>query len=502
MDGPVSGPRHSTETERKFRIGDDQPIPDLSPVVSLGERERHRLVAVYYDTPDLLLARSARTLRRRTGGNDAGWHLKLPGDGDSRTEVHLPLSTGSRARLVPQQLRDLVHEQIGQAPLVPVVELRTQRTETQLTGPRGGSLAVLCDDTVTAVHNGHETTWRELEVELTRGDQELLERISQQLAEGGVEVSPSVSKLVQAMGERLADAERTPRPGKASAAGVLGDYLAAQVGVLQALEPQVRAGEVEPVHQVRVATRRLRATLRTFRPLLDREVTDPLRVELKWYADLLGATRDPAVLAELLRQELAQLPSAAVIGPVAERLEAGLVEQQQTAHRSLVSAMDSARHARLHTALLELIAEPPFLETAAARAKGLLPGLLERADRRVFKAWKKARRSPEEQSGPAWHLVRRRAKSARYAWEAAAPALDGDAENIATAWKRVTQTLGVAQDADLVRQHLPELAATATAAGESAFTFGVLHQRQSELEQEARQAGTKALRTARKLIQR
>ncbi|OYN95622.1 hypothetical protein CGZ95_18160 [Enemella evansiae] len=494
-------PKRSTETERKFRIDADQPIPELGEVVTLGKRKTYQLSAVYYDTPDLLLARNRRTLRRRTGGHDSGWHLKLPGDGDSRTEMQLPLTTGSRARLVPEALRAQVAEVIGEAPLIPVVELRTRRTEIQLTGPRGGSLAVLCDDTVTATRRGTEESWRELEVELTRGDEELLERVTEVLAAGGVPVSASVSKLVQAMGERLAEAEEPPRPRKASTARVLGDYLATQVGVLQALEPQVRAGEVEPVHQVRVATRRLRSTLRTFRSVLDREVTDPLRDELKWYAGLLGATRDPAVLAELLRAEVADLPASAVVGSVDTQLDRALAEQQQAAHQQLLAAMDSPRYARLGTALMELIAEPPFGEYAGARAKGALPEFLERADRRVLKAWKKARKSEDEASGPAWHLVRKQAKAARYAWEAAAPTLGADAAEIATAWKRVTQTLGIAQDCALVREQLPGLAAAATAARQSAFTHGVLFQLQSELEETARADGVQALRAARKLIQ-
>lgn len=498
----MSRARRSIETERKFRIDAGQPVPDLSEVVTLGERDQYRLTAVYYDTPDLVLARNRRTLRRRTGGHDSGWHLKLPGDGDRRTEVTLPLTTGSRARLVPQQLRDQVAELIGEAPLVPVVELRTRRTETQLTGPRGGSLAVLCDDTVTAVRGEDEESWRELEIELTRGDQDLLDRLTETLAAGGVPVSASVSKLVQAMGERLAEAERPARPRKASAAQLLRDYLAVQVGVIQALEPQIRAGEVEPVHQVRVATRRLRSTLRTFGSLLDTEVTDPLRAELKLFAELLGAARDPAVLAELLRAELAELPSAAVVGAVGEQLDRALGEQHRAAQRRLVSALDSARYARMATALTELVAEPPFNEYAGARAKGVLPGLLERADRRAFKAWKKARQSEDEAAGAAWHLVRRRAKTARYAWEAAAPALGDDAAKVVTAWKRVTQSLGIAQDGVLVRERLPELAAAVTAAGESAFTLGVLYRVQTEVEEQARRDGEKALRTARKLSQR
>ena len=49
------------------------------------------LSATYYDTADLRLLRSRMTLRRRRGGSDAGWHLKLPAGADSRDEVRHPL---------------------------------------------------------------------------------------------------------------------------------------------------------------------------------------------------------------------------------------------------------------------------------------------------------------------------------------------------------------------------------------------------------------------------
>ncbi|OYO18061.1 CHAD domain containing protein [Enemella dayhoffiae] len=489
----------ATETERKFRIEDGQQVPDLSELVRLGETERHRLQAVYYDTPDLLLARNRRTLRRRTGGNDAGWHLKLPGDGDSRTEVGLPLTTGSAARLVPTALREQVTDIIGAAPLVPVLELRTNRTETQLTGPRGGSLAMLCDDKVTAVRRGEECSWRELEVELTRGRVELLDRITARFAEAGVPVSESVSKLVQALGEQLAEADRPARPRKATAAQVIGAHLADQVGVIQNREADVRADVPDSVHKMRVATRRLRSALRTFRALMDREVTDQLRAELKWLAGMLGAPRDAEVLRDQLRGELNALPADSVISPVAERIENTLDEQHRRAHRELVKALDSARFSRLATSLLDLVTDPPFTDYAGARAKGVLPELLGRVDRRVAKAWRRARGLEGAEAEEAWHLTRKRAKAARYAWEASIDVCGDEAAAMAGAWEQVTETLGVVQDCVVIRERLRELAEAATAAGESSFTYGVLHQRLVEREESARGPAVAALKAARKL---
>ncbi len=90
------------ETERKYdapSVDDTTWLPDLTGVggiVSVVDQGTQDLDAVYYDTDDLRLAGASATLRRRTGGTDAGWHLKLPLTGDSREEVHAPCPTRSR----------------------------------------------------------------------------------------------------------------------------------------------------------------------------------------------------------------------------------------------------------------------------------------------------------------------------------------------------------------------------------------------------------------------
>lgn len=154
----------AVEIERKFTIEPGKPVPDLGDAAQRGESRSFQLTAVYFDTPTLDLARNRITLRRRTGGNDAGWHLKLPGKGDARTEIHEPLNAGATPLQVPAALRTRVFDVIGYAPLAPVVELKTRRTETDLTTKRGRALAVLCDDTVTATRDGEQQKWRELEV--------------------------------------------------------------------------------------------------------------------------------------------------------------------------------------------------------------------------------------------------------------------------------------------------------------------------------------------------
>src|SRR5215218_5781821 len=117
------------ETEFTFEPGRDPVLPDLSDITGVATVTKprvQRLEAVYFDTDDLRLMRAGVTLRRRTGGDDAGWHLKVPtADDTGRTEVHAPLgrSTGQP----PQRLRSAATAWTRDASLVPVATVRTRR---------------------------------------------------------------------------------------------------------------------------------------------------------------------------------------------------------------------------------------------------------------------------------------------------------------------------------------------------------------------------------------
>lgn len=487
------------EIERKFSLPEGRRITTLGDEVRLGERRRHSLSATYFDTPDFALARHKITLRRRTGGSDAGWHLKLPGDGLARHEVHEPITRGASRLAVPAPLRALVAEVVGYAPLVPVVELRTRRVETDLTTPRGRRLALLCDDHVTAVRHGRERSWRELEVELAGGDEADLQRIADALLARGAEAKDAPSKLVQALGDDLRTAtQRAAAKKKATAADVLTAYLAAQVGMIQGREAEVRLDAPDAVHRTRVATRRLRSTLRTFRDLLDAERTEPLRAELKWLAEQLGAPRDAEVLKARLLAAVADLPDAAVVGPVRTRLAAELDARHREAHAALLRTMGTRRYRLLMDDLVRLLAEPPFVADAERRAPKALGPLLDKARKRVTRLWDEAMDVEGDEREVLTHEARKKAKAARYGWEAATPAYERGSE-AAGAWEQVTEVLGNAQDSVVARERLKELAAAAQRHGEPTFTYGVLWEREREQESAAVDEGDQAVKAARKV---
>lgn len=489
------------ETELKFDIAPGAQLPALGSVVQVGEAREHRMRAIYVDTVDLLLARHRITLRRREGGADEGWHLKLP-RGASRLEVHAPLGSGAGRMRVPEGHRTAASEALPEGlpggvagVLVPAAVLSTVRLEVDLLDAAGERVAVLCDDSVTALPSGQ--SWRELEIELAGGEEALLGELSALLAEQGVAVASSPSKLARALGDRPARAASGTGPtGKDSAADVLLAYLSEQVAVILGREAGARADAPDAVHKTRVAVRRLRSALRTFRRLLDREAVDALRGELRWWGEVLGAPRDAEVMRARIAAAVADLPDDLVQGPVAARVEGELARRHTDAHAALVEAMSSERYLALTDSLLELLAEPPWRGRARRKARAVLPALADEAVARAATERAAALAAEGEERLHLMHETRKRAKAARYAWESLASAFGSAATAKAKAWTKVTESLGGLQDSVVSLGWLHELADAAQEAGEPTLTYGVLLGQELAHHHTAVAEGEKALRSA------
>ncbi|WTB83963.1 CYTH and CHAD domain-containing protein [Streptomyces cellulosae] len=490
------------EIERKYE-SDDTALPDLTRVpgvASVRARGVTHLDATYYDTADQRLAASSVTLRRRTGGADAGWHLKFPVAPGVRDEIRAPLSD-----TLPEELAALVRSRVRHRELRPVVRLRSDRDVRHLLDDQDRLLAEVSVDTVHAERltgEGGEARWTEIEVELADdGDPAFLDKVEKRLRKAGVRPSSSSSKLARALTETAPaagpsarrEAAGTPpatapeaaprhkhRPRPDGTPVTAGDhvlaYVRAQRDALVELDPAVRQDVPDAVHRMRVATRRLRSTFRSFRAVLDRAATDPVAADLKWLAAELGKDRDQEVLAERLTQALGKLTPDQVTGPVAERLAAWSEARHQGAHHEVVAILDSRRYLSLLDTLDALLADPPLRKKAAARpgkvlAKavhkdfGKLAGLVEHA----------LELPPGQERDMALHEARKKTKRTRYAAEAAVPALGGRAEEAVRDMKALQGLLGDHQDSVMARRTLRELAAVAHAAGESDFTYGVLY---------------------------
>jgi inorganic triphosphatase YgiF len=196
------------ETEQKFDVPAGFAVPTLTGpgVASMTPPDVLHLSATYFDTAGLRLAAAKITLRRRTGGTDPGWHIKLPVSADTRRELHFPLDEGEHE--VPAPVAAEVARWTGDEPLRPVAQLETTRTIRRLVDPAGQVLAEVADDAVTGSRPDPADParwrladqWRELEVELVSGHRNLLNAAAGQLRAAGAEPSRSASKLARVLG--------------------------------------------------------------------------------------------------------------------------------------------------------------------------------------------------------------------------------------------------------------------------------------------------------------
>ncbi|WP_406450046.1 CYTH and CHAD domain-containing protein [Streptomyces sp. NBC_00876] len=472
------------EIERKYEATDATRLPDLSRVAGVAAIDRPgvmELDAVYYDTEDLRLAADSLTLRRRTGGDDAGWHLKFPVASGIRDEIRAPLSD-----TLPPDLAGLIRSRVRDTAVVPVVRLRSARDVHLLTGPDGTPLAELSVDEVRAerLHGGTgSAAWSEIEVELADdGDPSFLDTVERQLIEAGIRPSAAPSKLSRALAETSPGTSpgtkrrRRPTPSPHTAGDHVLAYARHQVTAIVALDPAVRRGLPDSVHRMRIATRRLRSALRTYRRILDRSATDPVGAELKWLAAELGIDRDQEVLDARLRAGLDELPRTLVLGPVRARLRTWSVARRNGSRRRTVAVLDSDRYLALLAALDALLTDPPRLPAAAAPpGKELARAVRKDHERLAARVAHALVLPPGPDRDLALHDARKAAKRARYAAEAAGPALGNPARKSVQRLKSVQGVLGDHQDSVVARAALRALAVQAHAAGEASFTWGLLY---------------------------
>jgi inorganic triphosphatase YgiF len=191
------------EIEQKFDVGDDFRRPDFGtlPGYAAAAPVTHHLSATYFDTPDTRLAANKITLRRRTGGTDAGWHLKLPAGAGARRELQVPLSDHPDLGTVPERLAAQVAEVTGGLPLAPIATLDTERTVVVLTTEAGDVAAEIADDRVAArrltPRPGQPLRWREIEVEVPDRSPELQDAAAKLLVSAGARAAGKTSKLAK-----------------------------------------------------------------------------------------------------------------------------------------------------------------------------------------------------------------------------------------------------------------------------------------------------------------
>jgi CHAD domain-containing protein len=449
-DAPVTGP----ERELKLKVDESFAMPALDGLaegVMPIPWSPEDVWTVYFDTDDLRLARWGVSMRQRLG---QGWTVKLPAEVEDDVLVRPEITFLGSGKRPPAAAIDLVRAFSRGRELEPRASLRTTRRRTELRDAAGRLVADVFEDDVT-VRDGRSVAgaFREVEVEVGEATpSELLDTLVLRLADAGASTADPTPKYARALGGRGRPAEvRIPDLGSGATAGdVLRRAIAASVIRLVVHDPVVRLDtDPEGVHQARVATRRLRSDLRTFRALVDADRTARLRRELRWIAGLLGIVRDGDVLLERIRRRASELPEDLDRG--AAEVLATLETERDVAHARLLTAIRDRRYLELLDRLVAEANEPSLLPEASRPAVLVVPELVRGPWRSLEKS---ARRLGKKPSDAELHDLRIRAKRVRYAAEAAAPLYGEEAAALARAAADLQTVLGDLNDAVVARSWL------------------------------------------------
>jgi CHAD domain-containing protein len=257
-------------------------------------------------------------------------------------------------------------------------------------------------------------------------------------------------------------------------------YLTEQIGLILDGLVGLREG-TDPIHDTRVAIRRVRSTLRVFKKLLDPAVAPVMEEELKWFAGVLGDVRDAQVQQRRLRAALDDIPELLVLGPVGSRINLDLRGIEVPARERVAEAMETPRYLTLVTELQRWSADPPVRDASAKKLRTTARRAGAKADRRL----KEALQSGDD---ALLHRARKAAKRARYAGELIArDTPSARTKRSIKSYKRIQTVLGDLQDTVVARSVLRRLGAAAgSTPGENGFTFGLLYAREEHLAQQCR----------------
>jgi CHAD domain-containing protein len=291
--------------------------------------------------------------------------------------------------------------------------------------------------------------------------------------------------------------EQGPPP---TALEVLRAYLAAQSSAFLGQLPRLREGKPEASHRIRVACRRSRSMLRTYRSLLDPDWCDELAEQIAEFTDVIAPERDVEVVRERLLKSLDAMgeesgPGAGALGPAG----AGSVGAGVLRARTLLDRMLQREYAAAHEATLAALAGPKFHaladrlalapqtlpagERAAEPAHDVLYPLVSQSfalvERRVAGLPDPRKQNPrsalaDEATDELWHRLRIAAKRARYAAEVCVPVAGPPASEFAGRMTLITEDLGVQQDAAVASAVLMRAARTPRIAAPTGFVLGQL----------------------------
>jgi len=416
---------HMSRKTLQFEAGDTFELP------AVGGRAlpRRDFTETFYDTAGGRLGLAGFVLRRRIENGKGVWQLSVVCDGFPTLDVEAPGGPAGP----PEEFRELVSAASAGFELAPVLRARTHATGLRVKkGSR--SLAKISVASI-ALLDGQRMTrsFSEIELEQLAANRKELARLEAVLLKAGAEKMDGSSPLEQALG-------REPQPElplPSSELEQLRAYFRLQYARMLAHDPGVRVGsEPEDLHQLRVATRRLRSVLKTAAPILDRAWVDQIRGELAWLGGELGRARDSDVLIPYLRQEAGTLAPAdrKALAPLFKKLQL----QRASARRAVLRALRSERYLALLASIEAAAAGPPPGGTGSLRTE------VKNEFRKLRKAMDAVEAGPTDE---AIHRARIKGKQARYATELLEDELGKPGAKLLAAAKDFQDAAGEHQDA-------------------------------------------------------
>jgi len=447
---------------------------DAGPVTVLARTPR-RLVDSYLDTDDWRMARAGFTLRTRRRGRHDEVTMKdtRPAERSGlrhRLEVTEVLPEAGLVALGPDgPVGRRVRAIAGARPLHEVLQLRTRRRPFALRVGGVDTAEVALDDTVIVVGGGERPMQlRRVEVEVRPDWLERLEPLVERLrASCGLQPA-RLSKFeagLLGVGQQIPAAPDLG-PTEIAETSTMGELAFAvmrrQLAVVHDKEPGTRLGEdPEELHDMRVATRRLRAALALFAGVLPARA-QIFREELGWLGRMLGAVRDLDVQLEGL-VGMAEATAGWSVGtrpedhdPLTELTEL-LGREREAARAAMLGALDSVRWERLSKGLAAMVQQGPARRSVAARTPAAigLPELVVARHDAVVKAAKRAKKSGLV---PDFHRLRIRCKRLRYALEFSSEVYGGRTGRFVRQLTALQDELGAMQDAEVASIQLADLA--------------------------------------------
>ncbi|CAN5813903.1 inorganic triphosphatase [soil metagenome] len=402
----------TVETELKFLINDAAAVEAwLDATFPRSSDQGWRTVSItdrYFDTADSALSEAGYGARLRRAENRTTLTLKADIEVDGALHRRVELEGPATRSLAPaswprSDARDRLTELADSRRFVERVVVRQRRRERRVIV--GGAEIVASIDTGVVFAAGAEAGHiAQFELELKRGRRAVLDRMARAVGESGLGQAESRSKLAMAL--EMSEAASVVAPGDAfveAGRKVLHRHL------LRMLDREVgtRAGDSLALKQMRVATRRMRATWRVFETGFKRSVNRRFVGQLRRLGRVLGAVRDLDVLLESLPDDQHQ-------GPLAAHWRS----RRKTSYDELMGMLQSRRYARFVEAMLEFTASPgagTAQRSAKVSVAAMAPDAIRHAVERVRAAGAEA---VDGDDATAWHALRIEARRLRYSIEA------------------------------------------------------------------------------------